>query len=121
MVPFNNRGTFQKLSSATTIPKSMMHDAKTTETITCHSNSIKFSLTNNNKIMRMKSVVSLILSIKTSGNFSTSNKAENDFDALNNVIHIVDNSFCLKAENSSVYLTSNETTPHRTVKRKTFI
>lgn len=76
-VPINTRGTIRRLSSATEIYKSTLHDLKTEGIITRYGSFIERSLKDNNKIEKIKFAISFLHSIKTRGYPASLNNTEN--------------------------------------------
>jgi hypothetical protein len=77
-----------------------------------HTNDIKFTLTDENKMARVKYCLSML---------DDTNAITPTFDLMHNVMYIDEKWFYRTRRNQKYYLANNEQRPHRAVKSKKFI
>ena len=112
-VPLHKRTTIRSLAAATDIPKSSLFDAKKSGIILRHSSTIKPTLTESNKLKRLRYALSFIQQV--------GRNRKQEFNAMYNYIHIDEKWFYLTKEKQNFYLLPDEKQPNRAVHSKCFI
>ncbi|CAN6360374.1 unnamed protein product [Urochloa humidicola] len=106
-IPLRQRSTFQDLANALGVKKSTLHNRFKEGYFRRHTNDLKFSLTDVNKIARVKYCLSMLNALS--------------FNPMYNVMYIDEKWFYRTRRNQKYYLANDEQRPERTVKSKNFI
>lgn len=106
-IPLKQRSTFQDLANALGVKKSTLYNRFEEGYFHCHTNDLKFSLTNQNKIARVKYCLSMMNGLS--------------FKTMYNIVYINEKWFYRTHKNQKYYLANDEERPQRTVKSKNFI
>ncbi|CAM0144787.1 unnamed protein product [Urochloa decumbens] len=108
-IPLKQRSTFQDLANALGVKKSTLYNRFKEGYFRRHTNDLKFSLTDPNKIARVKYCLSMMDALSLS------------FNPMYNIVYIDEKWFYRTRKNQKYYLANDEERPQRTVKSKNFI
>ncbi|CAL5001422.1 unnamed protein product [Urochloa decumbens] len=108
-IPLKQCSTFQDLANALGVKKSTLYNCFKEGYFRRHTNDLKFSLTDPNKIARVKYCLSMMDALSLS------------FNPMYNIVYIDEKWFYRTRKNQKYYLANDEERPQRTVKSKNFI
>jgi hypothetical protein len=112
-IPFSKRSTLRDLESELKVSKSSLHRSQKHGTIRRHSNSIKPFIKEENKIVRLK----FILSMLENGTIPH----DPTFKTMHNIVYIDEKWFYMTKKNTNYYLLPEEDEPYRACQSKKFI
>jgi AraC-like DNA-binding protein len=106
------RTTLQDLANELGMKKSTVYKRFKEGCFRRHTNDIKFTLTDENKMARVKYCLSMLCD---------TNATAPTFDSMHNVVYIDEKWFYRTRRNQKYYLANNERRPRRAVKSKNFV
>jgi hypothetical protein len=112
VVDLVKRTTLQDLANALGMKKSTIYRRFKEGCFHRHTNDIKFTLTDENKMARVKYCLSML---------DDTNATTPTFDSMHNAVYINEKWFYRTRRNQKYYLANNEQRPHQAVKSKKFI
>jgi hypothetical protein len=109
-IPFSKRSNLRDLESQLKVSKSSLHRSQKRGTIRRHSNSIKPFIKEENKIVRLK----FILSMLENGTIPH----DPTFKTMHNIVYIDEKWFYMTKKNTNYYLLPEEDEPYRACQSK---